>query len=301
MKIALQRSRLTRALLFSFLVTSLTLFFIYLSWKPVYNVPFEHGIHLPASKSDRIPRIIHQTYKTADIPEDWQYVQRSVRRHHKDYQYILWTDETIRSFMTEHYPWFMPTFDAYPYPIQRVDAFRYFALYHYGGIYLDLDVGCRRPLDVLLKYHVVLPRTEPFGFSNDFMAAEAQHPFFKQIIEALEKSNRSYILPFLTVMLSTGPLFLTRQYHRSRYYKSVVGMGRDMYNKKKGLTFHVTGSSWHHWDATLINWFWYKRGKIAWCLLVAILLIIIGMILFKKTRNKKVSRISRFYLPVYNN
>jgi mannosyltransferase OCH1-like enzyme len=298
MRVALVR--LQRGLLFSFLVTSLTLFFIYLSWKPVYNVPFEHGIHLPASISDRIPRIIHQTYKTADIPEEWQRVQRSVKRHHKNYQYILWTDETIRVFMTEQYPWFMPTFDSYRYPIQRVDAFRYFALYHYGGIYLDLDVGCRRPLDVLLKYHVVLPRTEPFGFSNDFMAAEARHPFFKQIIEALEKSNRSYILPFLTVMLSTGPLFMTRQYHQSICYKSVVGMGRDMYNEKKGLTFHVTGSSWHHWDATMINWFWYRRIKIAWCLIAIIVLIVAVKVWSAKKSKKKENRISTSYLPVYN-
>lgn len=37
------------------------------------------------------------------------------------------------------YPWFLDTFDGYPFPIQRADAIRYFVLAHYGGVYLDLD------------------------------------------------------------------------------------------------------------------------------------------------------------------
>ena len=37
------------------------------------------------------------------------------------------------------YEWFLETWDAYPYNIERADAIRYFVLHHYGGIYLDLD------------------------------------------------------------------------------------------------------------------------------------------------------------------
>lgn len=37
------------------------------------------------------------------------------------------------------YPWFIETWDSYIYPIERADAIRYFALVHFGGIYIDLD------------------------------------------------------------------------------------------------------------------------------------------------------------------
>ena len=60
---------------------------------------------------------------------------------------MLWTDADSRKFLVEHYPWFVPIFDAYPYPIQRADAIRYFILHHFGGIYMDLDVGCLRRFD----------------------------------------------------------------------------------------------------------------------------------------------------------
>jgi mannosyltransferase OCH1-like enzyme len=51
-----------------------------------------------------------------------------------------------RTFIATHYPWFLDTFNGYKYPIQRADSIRYFALYHYGGIYIDLDdVGYAGP------------------------------------------------------------------------------------------------------------------------------------------------------------
>lgn len=51
----------------------------------------------------------------------------------------LWTDQSARSFIAENYPWFLETFDSYPYAIQRADVIRYFILAHFGGIYIDLD------------------------------------------------------------------------------------------------------------------------------------------------------------------
>jgi mannosyltransferase OCH1-like enzyme len=37
------------------------------------------------------------------------------------------------------YPWFLDTYDGYPYPVQRTDAIRYFLIRHFGGVYIDLD------------------------------------------------------------------------------------------------------------------------------------------------------------------
>lgn len=58
----------------------------------------------------------------------------------------LWTDKKAREFIANEYPWFLETFDGYPYPIQRADTIRYFVLHHFGGIYIDLD-DVRRTCD----------------------------------------------------------------------------------------------------------------------------------------------------------
>ena len=43
--------------------------------------------------------------------------------------------------------WARGSYDGYDIHIKRVDAVRYFYLYHYGGVYLDLDQLCLRELE----------------------------------------------------------------------------------------------------------------------------------------------------------
>jgi len=188
----------------------------------MHYVPFEKGRELPVNKSiEAIPRIIHQTYKTAEIPDHWRRAQSVVKQQHdpaRGYQYLFWTDDSMRQFLSEKYSWSLSTYDSYAYPIQRVDAFRYFVLYHYGGFYVDLDVGARRCFDILLKYDVVLAETRPFGFTNDFLASQPEHPFFLHLMKGLRENAQpwwKYFAPSLAVLVTAGPLYLTRQYHRS--------------------------------------------------------------------------------------
>lgn len=92
-----------------------------------------------------IPKIIHQSWKTDVIPDEWKEYQETWKKHFPapEYKYILWTDEDNRNLIKDHYPWFLKTYDNYPKNIQRADAVRYFYLYHYGGIYADLDCEVR--------------------------------------------------------------------------------------------------------------------------------------------------------------
>jgi mannosyltransferase OCH1-like enzyme len=56
----------------------------------------------------------------------------------------VWGEKESRDFIEKEYPWVLRTYDGYRYPVQRVDALRYFLMLHYGGIYVDLDnVGKR--------------------------------------------------------------------------------------------------------------------------------------------------------------
>lgn len=78
-------------------------------------------------------------------------------------EYMLWTDETAREFVKTFYPAHLHMYDSYKYPIQRADSIRYFVLHHFGGVYMDLDIGCRRRLDPLLQgdWDTILPITKP--------------------------------------------------------------------------------------------------------------------------------------------
>ncbi|KAF2004432.1 glycosyltransferase family 32 protein [Amniculicola lignicola CBS 123094] len=222
---------------------------------------------LPAPKSGAInerpqliPKIIHQTYINESIPEHWKGPQQSCIDLHPDYEYKLWTDKKAREFIAAEYPWFLETFDGYPYPIQRADAIRYFVLHHFGGIYIDLDDGCNRKLDPLLAYPAWLRRTDPTGISNDAMGSIPRHPFFLKAIDSLPNYNRKWPLPYITVMASTGPLFLSVIWV---HYKNAMPEGNDVvrilfpdeYNHHTWSFFtHHLGNSWHSNDVKLIFW-----------------------------------------------
>ena len=96
-----------------------------------------------------VPRIIHQTWKSDEIPDEWKPYQHSWRHAHPGWEYKLWTDEANRRLVADRYPWFLPTYDAFPRDIQRVDAAKYLIVYTYGGVYADLDCECLKPLDPL--------------------------------------------------------------------------------------------------------------------------------------------------------
>ncbi|KAN0065785.1 hypothetical protein ACQY0O_000915 [Thecaphora frezii] len=237
------------------------------AWRDNNPKPYD-----PVNPPEKIPRIIHQTWKDEHLPPRWQAVRDECAAMHPDYEYMLWTDADSRKFIAEHYSWFIPVFDSYPYPIQRADAIRYFVLHHYGGIYMDLDVGCNRRFDPLLRFEVILPRTRPIGVSNDVMLAQKGHPFMDQVIHNLVTFNHRYLTNYPTVMFSTGPMFLSASYGLyvdahgpatpSTPAQPVAGFSgvrvlpKSLYGKNAkpadvpdAFFTHFYGSSWHSNDA----------------------------------------------------
>ncbi|MEU1786588.1 glycosyltransferase [Streptomyces sparsogenes] len=172
------------------------------------------------SEKHGIPLLIHQTWKNTDVPHGWREWTASWRRHHPDWEYRLWTDTDNRAFLAEHYAWFLPVYDGYPEPIERADAIRYFLLDHFGGLYVDLDFECLRPVTGLLagkelvlglepEEHTRLPWSRRNGMrrivGNAFMASRPGHPFWSHVHRRLVGARTSP-----DPLAATGPFFLTR-------------------------------------------------------------------------------------------
>lgn len=69
-----------------------------------------------------IPRIIHQTWISEEIPPEGQHAHRSWRLHHPDWQYRLWTDQDNRHLVAAHYPTLLDWYDSLPYAILKADV-----------------------------------------------------------------------------------------------------------------------------------------------------------------------------------
>lgn len=245
---------------------------------------------------EKIPRIIHQTWKTEELPPRWKEVREACEAMMSDYQYMLWTDASSREFIAREYPWFLETFDAYPYNIQRADAIRYFVLHKYGGVYMDLDIGCKRRLDSLLRFEVIVPKTIPVGVSNDLMFSVPQHPYMESLIHSLQSFHHYYLTHYATVMFSTGPMFVSAMYRQfvnghtpaapstptqvDRGFTGVRVLPKSLYGKNlaeneapDSFFVHMYGSSWHANDAGFLI-FLRKYGYLL--IALGVLFIVIG-------------------------
>lgn len=162
-------------------------------------------------------------------------------------------------------------------------------------------MGCKRRLDRLLVYPVILPKTIPVGVSNDLMFAEKGHPFLEQTIHNLITFDHSWVLNYPTVMFSTGPMFLSAQYGfwTSSHSpppdmpggeirilpKSLYGKNAKPEEAPHAFFSHYYGSSWHADDAAFIG-FLGKWGKgLMW---IGFFLLIAGTInLLWKRKSKR--------------
>ena len=217
-----------------------------------------------------IPRIIHRTYKSLTIPPQWWRAYSTCVDKNPGYTQYFWTDDTAREFIKTQFPWFLHTYDSYPFAIQRVDALRYFLLWTYGGVYLDLDISCRRSLDPLLRPAAAFfPRTWPYGVSNDIMASTPGHPLIVKAALSLHdnaNNGKFRISKYITVLFTTGPMFLNqiltswfravkRSPALSAPSSSVAILPPIFYDRTAYAFFgHLPGSSWHGGDAKFVRW-----------------------------------------------
>ena len=73
------------------------------------------------------------------------------RTHCRDlnpqYELITFDDEMSRRFVSRYYPEWLQLYDGLDVPVMRADMWRYLILHKYGGVYLDNDVDCKKPID----------------------------------------------------------------------------------------------------------------------------------------------------------
>lgn len=157
------------------------------------------------------PEIPYHLYRKEWI-ESWE-------RLNPEWEFTMWDDESSRGLIETHYPWFLPVYDGYAKPIFKADAVRYFILHHIGGLYVDLDFECFRPVDEVFESAALclLSKNPSNGFFpepmqprnlvNNLMYSIPGHRFWKHVIKYLLANHSKP-----TAMYKTGPLLLTGAY-----------------------------------------------------------------------------------------
>jgi len=96
-----------------------------------------------------IPKIIWQTYKDPfdKLPSYAKEVAQTWKDINPEYKYIYMDDAAIEKFVLTYYgsDWYNIIKNC-PIGVMKSDIWRYLIIYKYGGIYIDLDTICTKPL-----------------------------------------------------------------------------------------------------------------------------------------------------------
>jgi mannosyltransferase OCH1-like enzyme len=151
-----------------------------------------------------IPRIIHQIWLGSEFPTKLHRLRNTWIAKHPNWQYHLWTDRDVASFGLTN----KKMFDSAQNLGAKSDIFRYEILYRYGGLYIDTDFECFKPLDDMLRleFFTGCGTSEAIWF-NGLFACRPNHPILEYLILRLAYNNSSN---WDEIMRMTGPGFFTQ-------------------------------------------------------------------------------------------
>ncbi len=159
-----------------------------------------------------IPKIIYQTFKTADLPIVTQWHIARLKKKNPNYRYEFYDDERIENFIAiEYSDEVLSLYQKINIGAAKADFFRYAILYKRGGVYLDIDSLSIAPLDSLIKptdEALVAMECHPGICVQWALVFRAGHPFLKKTLELMLENIRTNRYPN-DVHRMTGPTVYT--------------------------------------------------------------------------------------------
>lgn len=203
-----------------------------------------------------IPRIIHQVwFGRAPRPEAEMVTWRE---QHPDWEYRLWTEENLPKLRLARF-WHRLDWPG------RSDLARYEILLAHGGVYVDADAECVKPIDPIVDQVNASPRYDSFVvaeseryrpglLANGFIGVPAGSLMMQMMIEGLER-RYPYDMPDGAAWVLTGPGAFTpvaRLYRRVRVLPSHTFLPRHFIDFNEGRPGYQGSDVYarHYWGAS---------------------------------------------------
>lgn len=127
-----------------------------------------------------IPKIIHYVWLgKGEMNERAKHCLESWRKKLPDYKIIEWNEDNFDIHCNK---WVEKSYKNKKYAFAS-DFVRLWALYNYGGIYMDTDVEVYKPLDEFLQEEGFIGFEDTHYLSSGTIGAEKGNPVIKYLLE----------------------------------------------------------------------------------------------------------------------
>jgi hypothetical protein len=152
-----------------------------------------------------IPRVIHRIWLgDHPMPVDFVAFGETWRALHPEWRQVLWTDHNLPP-MTNQWVYDMSLSFA-----AKANVLRYEILNNFGGVYVDTDFECRKPIDELIENVECFVARQPEGLINNaIIGTPAGRPFIAEVVRRLGIHAR-YVTDDIPSVTQSGPFFFTR-------------------------------------------------------------------------------------------
>lgn len=176
-------------------------------------------------------------------------IEKHIHKHCANLQYTFWSYEKALWLIENEYPMFLPLFQAkLNQKIVLCDFFRYLLMYHFGGVYTDLDFVVIKPFESFLQmlndkklcYYPNTVQNPSIILSEEWLdstklsetvhngiliSLKPRHPFWMKLVTEIYKDiivNKKSVLSHDDVYLTTGPKKLLKFYQENCEFFSDV-------------------------------------------------------------------------------
>jgi hypothetical protein len=151
----------------------------------------------------RIPRVFHQIWVGSDpFPDEFAAYQESWLRHNPDWELRFWRDDNLPEGLRRP-----EVYDRSRTAWERADILRLEVVLRFGGVHVDADFECLRPVAPLIgDVEFFIGYRKPGRVNGALFGAVAGHPVLVEALDAIRPlDDRTYDKD------ATGPRFLDAQ------------------------------------------------------------------------------------------
>ncbi len=177
-----------------------------------------------------IPKIIHYCWLSGDpYPEDIKKCIQSWKEILPVYEFWLW--DTNR-FNIESTPWTKQAFEMKKYAF-AADYIRLYALYNYGGIYLDSDILVYKSFNDLLHLPYFIGEDYTHSFEPAVIGTEPKNTWIKDCLDSY--NNQNFILDNNQLNMIPLPVKFKNILQNKYEFISINKVDENIYNLSTNL------------------------------------------------------------------